>query len=259
MAKAKWYTKGSAGVKRSKQVDEEARARSADRGPRRFYLPADTVAKVTFLDTPSFFLMEHNLKINGKFQNFFTCIQDVETCPLCEDGNNASYIVAGTVVDHSKWTDKEGHEHQHEKKLFVAKGNARAKVLRQIDKHDGNIAWWMYELARGNGQRECNTGEDMESIKNIGKVAFVAWAKKNIKLPKDTTLEEFLAPFDYEKIFAPKDVKVLRKLVGAEDPVGSVDDGDLPGGDDDIPFDGPDSDSDGGGSGEESSSIDDLL
>ena len=221
MAKAKkaaWYKTGEAGVKASKQADVQAKARRESRGPRRFHLPNDDSAKISFLDTPQFFLWEHNLNLGGKWFNYFTCLKDFDTCPLCESGDNASYILAGTVVNHKPYTDKDGAKHVNQKELFVAKGKARQSLLRQIERREGDLAGCVYEMARGSSTTECATGEDFDYL---GKKL----TKKQMKafIPKDAD-EKWLEPFDYEKIFEPKDPAELRKLIGGAPPVGADDD-----------------------------------
>lgn len=217
MAKKSWYQKGSAGKKRSKELDREAKARRDAMGPRRFWLDYDSSAKVTFLDTPSFFLLEHNIKLGNKFYNYFTCIQDMDTCPLCEAGENPSYILVGTIINHKKWVDKKEITHQHEKQLFVAKGKAREHLLKQIERREDDLAFCIYDLSRGSSATECATGEDFDYLKRISK-AKLAMVPGVLPEGKD---ESYLEPFDYEKIFAPKSAAELRKLVGGDDPVGS--------------------------------------
>lgn len=216
MAKKNWYQKGKAGKKRAEELDREAKARRDAQGPRRFWLEYDSSAKATFLDTPSFFLLEHNLKIGNSFYNYFTCVQDMDTCPLCEAGENPSYILVGTVINHKKWTDKKDVVHQHEKQLFVAKGKAREHLLKQIERREDDLSFCIYELSRGSSSTECATGEDFEYLKRISKTNL---AKVPGVIPEGKD-ESYLTPFDYEKIFAPKSMKELRKLVGGDAPVG---------------------------------------
>jgi len=126
MAKKKsWFVTGKKGIDESRKVDDQAKARRDARGPMRFWLDYDSSAKLTFLDSPKFFCWEHNLKLQGRFNNFFTCIKDVDTCPLCEAGDNPSYVAVATVISHKKWKDSDGGVHQNQKMLFVAKGRAR--------------------------------------------------------------------------------------------------------------------------------------
>lgn len=221
MAKKKWYQTGEEGEQRAKQIDKETKARrDQSRGPRRFWLDSDSAAKVTFLDTPKFFFHEHNLKLEGKYFNFFTCIKDMDTCPICESGDRASYVVAGTILSHKEWEDNDGNKHKIQKQLFVAKGRARQKLLRQIEKREDDMAFCVYEHARGSSPTEANTGEDVEFIKRLKKKQVKGLVPKSV-LGDDETVDAFLKPYEYGEQFKPMTAKQLREIVGGEDPVGS--------------------------------------
>jgi len=251
MAKKKaWFKKGKEGVKESQKVDTEAKARRDAAGPMRFWLEYDSAAKLTFLDNPQFFIWEHTIKIGNKWRNYFTCIKEIDSCPLCEGGENPSFILVGTVINHKKWKSSDGSMHQNEKMLFVAKGRARQRLLKQIERRDNNLKFCAYEMARGTTQTEAATGEDFEFLKRLTKKAL------SKLIPKGEN-DDWLNPFDYEKIFAPLSVEDLTKLAGGETPVGA--EGDKTG-DDDLPFDTGGEDDDSAGKEEdEAESIDDLL
>lgn len=154
-----WYKTGKEGAAKSKQIDKQAQARrELQQLGRRFKLQADSSAKVTFLDTPAFFFSEHNLQLDGKWGNHFTCLSDFGDCPICESGEQASYVVAGTVIDHSTYISKDGTEYRNQKKLMVLKGKARQNILRQTAKKT-DLAFKVYEFARGTSTTECGTGE----------------------------------------------------------------------------------------------------
>ncbi|RLB91510.1 MAG: hypothetical protein DRH50_10985 [Deltaproteobacteria bacterium] len=164
---------------------------------------------------------DHSFTIDGVAVR--NCLKDFDTCPICESGQASSYIVVGTVISHKVWTDRAGNKHANEKVLFVAKGRARQRLLRQIGLRDGDLTGCVYEMARGSSSTECASGEDFEFIGRLSK------AKMKKLVPKGEDAKEFLKPFNYEEIFAPKSAEELRKLVGGEEPVGSeeeeVDDG----------------------------------
>jgi len=220
MATKRWYQTGKEGFKRSQQEDEAAKARREQRGPRRFWLKSGSSAKVTFLDTPQFFLYEHGIKIGKSYRNYFTCIKDLETCPLCEANYVPSYIMAGTVIDHSSYTDENGKTYKNQKRLFVAKGAARQIMLRKIKKKGGDIKFYRFEFTRGTNATECSTGEDIEVLGKVSKEKLLALK------PSDVDPKEWLAPFSYEEIFAPKSAKELARLVGLDAPVGQDDEDD---------------------------------
>lgn len=238
MAKKTWFSKGKTGRAQSSKVDVEAKARQEQRKnqPYRFWLEADSSGKITFLDTPEFFLWEHNLKMAGKYGNFFTCLKEFDVCPICEDlGEQSGFIVVATIIDHRKWTDKDGNEHKNQKKLYVARGRARQRIIKQIERRKGSLQYCAYDVARGTSQTESNVGEDIEFLKKLTKAQLSKLAPKGKDAP---TPDEWMKPFDYEKMFEPKTPEWLRKNVThGEAPVGTEDTVNEKGDDDDLPFD----------------------
>ncbi len=226
MAKQNWFQKGQEGKKRADQFDAEAKKRREQGGGWRFRQDYDSAAKVVFLDNPEFFLAEHNIQTGPKRWEQYTCIRDFDTCPLCESGNNPSYVVVATVINLKPYRDKAGKVHKMTKALFVGKGIARQNLLRQVERRDGDLSLCAFEIARGTQTTEPATGSDFDFIRRLT----AAQAKKLIPEGKD---ESYLKPFDYTKILAPLSPAKLRSLVGASDPVGA-DSGDD---DDDVPFD----------------------
>lgn len=245
----KWYKTGNDGVEEGAKKDAQAKARADQRENRRFWQQKDASAKIIFIDTPAFFFSEHNLEISGHFGNFFTCLNDFDECPLCLDGDNPRYVVAGTIIDTSSYEGKDGNVYKNQKKLFVALGEARKNTLKQAAKRDGDLSYCIYELSRGSATTDPNTGRDFEFIKktsraSIGKWLAAQWTKEGKEFKK-SDIEKFLTPFDYAKIFAPKSAAELRKLVGMATPIGGAEE---------IPEDAEKIDGD-----SEPGSLDDLL
>lgn len=210
-----WYSSGDEGRAKSKQVDKETKEKRAQ-GFQRFWLENDSSAKITFLDNPDFFIYEHNLQLGGKWFNFYTCLKDFDTCPLCESGDKPSYAAVCSIIDHRKWTDGENNERSNEKKLFVARGKARQTLLRRLEeKHKGDMVGCVYELSRGTTKTESSTGEDFDYLdKKLTAKQMKAFIPKGLD-------EDWLKPYNYEERLAPKSADELRKIVGAPAPVGS--------------------------------------
>lgn len=70
--------------------------------------------------------------------------------------------------------------------------------------------------------------EDINFEKRLNKKALVAYLKKSWdkqgKKYTDTDIEDYVKPFNYEKIFKPYSQEELRKIVGGEVPIGSSED-----------------------------------
>lgn len=219
--KKKWFMRGEAGWNRSKKMEEESqKRREGSQGPRRLWMPKDSAAKVTFLDTPSFFVLEHTLpRISNTGKKYYiqeTCISDVDTCPVCESGDISSLVVVGTIINHKEWEDNAGNKHVNEKELFVGKRKARQRIQDQIGYRDGDLTYATYDVKRGSSQNEEATGEGFEFLKKLKKEQLKGF------VPKGEDQEEWLKPYDYEELFKPKSAEELRKIAGGEVPVGSA-------------------------------------
>jgi hypothetical protein len=210
-----WFEKGDAGYEKAKKMQEE---RAALYGPRRFWLEPGKSAKITFLDSEGFYFMEHELKINGRWGNHFTCTRDFRECPLCESGFKSAYGCAYTIIDHSSYTSpKTGQVYAHQKKLLVVRSSVINKLARRRESLKGNLKYSLFLFSRDK-KEECRTGEDIEWIKVVSPADLTRLCK-----PKDSkeSNEDFLKPFDYMEIFKPLSVEELRKIAGQPAPVGS--------------------------------------
>jgi hypothetical protein len=221
---AKWFSKGNEGLEKAETFEEERR--KAASGIKRIWLKPDKNAPVrfTFLDTEGFFFKEHQLKIAGSWQNWETCIQDLgdEDCPLCEENYRVSFVGAFTVLEHCDFVSKRtGERIRAIKKLLVVKAAARNKIMKQKERRDGDLTYCLYESTRYSGD-ECNTGEDFEFIEKQKKEDLQS-LMPNYYLEADEENKEsnWLEPYKYEEIFAPKTAAELRERVGIAAPVGS--------------------------------------
>lgn len=223
----KWYKTGKEGMEESARRDAQMKAKAAQRENQRFKQYKDSTTKIIYLDTPSFFLAEHKITLAGDYDNFFTCLNDFDECPLCLDGDNSRYTVASTIIDTSSYTSAKGNVYKNQKKLLVAIGECRKNTLKEIAKRGGNLEYCVYELSRGSLQGEPNTGSSFNFLKKADRVSIAKWlAKQWQEEGKEFAkkyIEIFLAPFDYAKIFAPKSAAELRKLVGMATPLGGAD------------------------------------
>lgn len=224
MAEKSWYQTGKQGEERSKHVEEEMQSRF---GPPRFWLKPPKSAHITFLDTEGFHMYEHNLYRGGQWGNYFTCIQDFDNCPLDESGDRPSYVAVFTIIDHSEYvSQRTGKKIKNVKKLLVLKPRAFNKVKLRRETQKGNLTHCIFKVTRGSND-ECATGEDFEFLGRTTKEKLMSIAPQDPKLQAD-----WLKPFDYMKIFEPKDATFLRQLVGTKAPVGSDDaltpDADIP-------------------------------
>lgn len=227
-----WFKTGDQGAEAAKH-DEEDRAKSS--GAYRLWLPAGGSTQFTFLDSEGFFFKEHNYFYQNSWQNWETCIQDIgnEDCPFCEAGLNYYYECVFTIIDHAEYYSKK-HEKQMKdvKKLLVLRSTARKKVLRKKEHTcQGDLKFCKFETHRDD-KKECSTGEDFDYIQRLSQEEVMAmapreWAGQPIS-PTD-----WIKPFDYAKLFQPRNADSLRRILGrigkgGSAPVGSGDSPGLP-------------------------------
>ena len=107
-----------------------------------------------------FYFREHQIKKDGSWLNWRTCIGDIgeEECPLCEAGFRPSYVCAFTIIDLSKYTDKRGNKVTARKKLILFKTTAWNKIMKRREKLEDDLTGVVFETTRYN-DKESSTGE----------------------------------------------------------------------------------------------------
>lgn len=215
-----WFKTGEEGATEAHRIDDEneRRRKEAQSGARRFWLPPDKSANVTFLDSLGFYLREHQVYLARSWLNWFTCRADFDNCPLCDSGMYASYVAMYTVVDHSEFQLKRGPQAgqiiKDQKRLFVVKSTARNKLLKQKERQDGDLTLCRFECTRYTS-KECSTGEDFHFIERATMEEILSLA------PSGEDAQEWAKPFDYAKLFYPKSAEELSKIIGETPPVGA--------------------------------------
>jgi hypothetical protein len=202
--------RGKAAQKLIAKADAAAEIRQSQRDVRRFFVPMEGESMVTFLDgeldsdglLSAVAFNEHKVKMNGTWRNYFPCTAAHEPCPICEQADHYPSLVSlFTVIDHTKWKDKNGKVHRHERKLFVAKRDTLKRLQKQATKR-GGLAGWRVTIGR-TGDRSPETGTDFEWIEqhDLDELA------RTLKLPAET-----VTPFDYDEVIHYYTADELRDL-----------------------------------------------
>lgn len=224
-----WAFVGKAGVERQKLEEKKRKAKLANKAPFRFWLEKDSEGKGTFLDTPTFFFFEHQMKVDGKWGNEFTCVKEIgDVCIPCDMGDRPKYSLAATIIDRRVYTTKEGVRYKNTKKLIVFRGKAQEIILRRIqEKQDLRLA--TFKFCRGTSPNECNVGEDIQFVGRLAeeklrelipdqnladRVKELVEKGKKPKVAHKLALDEYLEPYDYFKVLAPKDPAEIAALLG---------------------------------------------
>ncbi len=201
--------KGKEARKAASQVDAETQKRREDSENRikRFWLKRGTERRVTFLDgslddngelvLTTYY--EHNLYMNGRWNNFFVCAgNEEEPCPICEEGNLPAYCAVFTVIDHTKYTDRNGKSHKDDVSLLVAKRQTQQLLEMQAAKRDG-LAGVTFDVARTNEEQAAAVGTMFDYV---GKNPVKAICNKF----------KVTGPLDYEEVLGFKSASELRKM-----------------------------------------------
>lgn len=140
----------------------------------RFWVPKDAEAKITFLDgdldgdnlldIP--FYHEHQVNMNGSWDNHFICTQDQEPCPICEGGSSPQYVGVFTVIDHSEYkSKKDGQIKKDNVKLLVAKRDT-IKLLQKYAQKRGGLRGCSFDVSR-TGDKSPSVGSAFDFIEKL--------------------------------------------------------------------------------------------
>jgi hypothetical protein len=211
--------------------------------PFRFWMKPNTKTKLTFVNDLPFSFFEHQLKINGKWQNFFTCKR--KECPLCKAGNTANKMYAWVVVDHTTWTDNKGNQHQDEVRLFVCKAKPALRMQKLREKNDG-LRGLRVEIERVGEGFSYSTGDQIDADEKYSeeKIKTLRWWPKQKVDDKGNPIGHDWSNATTEtwiEVFAPRENDELKGVVRrmADEPEGDDrrnkrDDGEGRGGDEPV-------------------------
>lgn len=159
-----WLTQGFGGVK-----GEQERVESMY-GPKRFFLKEGQKAKVVFLDDEPACIHEHNPKINGKWDQYFTCIKESNPDnPVCCEilgHDTRRYVGYFTIVDCTQFKDKNGNIHQFEVKLLPCRLQSLKLFQSKKDDKDGRLKGRIYNVNRSDKKQQ-NIGNDWDYDKDV--------------------------------------------------------------------------------------------
>ena len=218
-----WYSTGLIGQTKFKEMEALRQITSKQNNVRRFKLKPGEKAKIIFLEHPYVWMYEHSVNVDGRWENF-TCTSDTETCPLCIMKNKQSTILVTTVIDTRKSVSgKTGKEYQYQKSLLVVKGKAIRAMLRQfLEGTKMDLTHYIVEVERDSDKQSVACGEFFTLGNKVSVPKLEALAQKQGIDPK-----EYLKPYDYLTVLAPKSDKDLRTISGMGDPMGSEESSDL--------------------------------
>lgn len=193
-----WFNRGFG------DVPEKPPTGSSGDGPDRLWMKAGEERKLLFLDEEPFCFYEHQLKIDGDWRNWFTCLQGIHpSCPLCTAGDKRYFVGALSVVDMTGWTDRDGnHRDVGKRLLYMAKIDSMLKLKKQKERR-GGLVGAIYSSFR-TGAKAASIGDDIDFLEKLGSLQEAA--------SRFNTPPENLVPFRYEELFAPRSPVDLEPL-----------------------------------------------
>jgi len=222
-----WMKKGVESAKAVEKADQEAALKQQQNSKMwRFWLNKGEEARVTFIDgnltkegvLDIMTFREHQIFMNGSWNNHFVCTQDVEPCPICEgspgtQGDTPSLVGVLTIIDHRTVKSNDGTKtYKDQQRLFVAKRDT-IKLLQNIAVKRGGLAGATFDIMR-QGDRSASVGSNFDFIEKNDIEALRAQYTKEI-LEKDgktkKTVTAFLAA-NYEEEIIYRSAVDLRGL-----------------------------------------------
>jgi hypothetical protein len=203
--------------------DEEVDGGNA---PKRDYVPRFRVkvgaepTKITFVDDfdSTYEIMDRQVQAPIKYKrhtiserrrgkvsyyNHYTCITALHKqnpnknpkCPLCVEGDEPRQMIVLTIIDHTRWTDKQGKKHKDELKLFEFKsGSGTHEYLLREHKKRGGLSGCCYEVSR-----------TTKTSDTVG---------ESFSYEDKYKLEKGQEPLDYGKLLAPLPAEELERAIG---------------------------------------------
>lgn len=191
----------------------------------RFWLNKGDQGNLLMLEDKPLTTWEHNIKIDGKYGHFFTCLSKTmgKTCPLCDRGDKPYFAGMFIVVDRRAFKDKEGKERKDTLKLLCAKTDLLEKLSRKSKKL-GGLRGKEFTFFRSVNDKSPSTGDDIEHAADVSEEEMLKFSTETLKTTPDALKAKKL------DILEPKTEEQIRKFVGSAPAGGSKAESD------DIPF-----------------------
>lgn len=159
-------------------AEEEAKAELAKQEAGklwRFWMPAGEDRTITFLDgdvdedgmldIPMFH--EHQVRINGNYENFICTSEQEGHCPICDKGDSKPYLVGVmTIIDHTPHKVKSGKNAgkiiKDTRKMFVAKKQT-IRQLAKIAAKRGGLAGCTFDVSRAD-DKSASVGSQFDFV-----------------------------------------------------------------------------------------------
>ena len=211
-----WFTENAfATGDRSLEEARKAQKEQLAKMTPRFFLKkgAEFAKHIMFVDDRPFGYYEHELKINGRWGNYFTCLKGTSRCPLCEAGIKNYYIGLLTIVDFEGYEDSKGIRHKNLVRLFAAKMDT-LDILKYKKQNHG-LALCIYKVARL-GDKAPRVGDNFDFVKKLNAITDLNISAFSLG-PQTQVSPKDLKPFDYVDIAKPLSIEELERISGTHE------------------------------------------
>jgi hypothetical protein len=244
-----WIKQGTSALEvLTKAEQEQQLIKKRGYMPLRFKVPHGQETEIIILDAAfvseeprvgGALIREHNLQINGSYNNYESCCADFAPCPLCDKAGTegigpAYHVVLMTVLALRPWVNKKtGEEHAYSRMLLPIKLSQKERFLdlqKAALRECGTMRGMYLVMRRGAGDQSVAIGEpvmlesgklfdmipEAELIKEYGHPPIKNRDGKIIK-PANGDLE----PFDYAELFPRPNPDDLAHRFGGKPLAGS--------------------------------------
>jgi len=202
---------------------EARKAQQSNGGQYRFFMRSGEEKKVIFLTSNPPVIKEHNIKLNGKWGNTFTCLAQMgQACPLCDSGDRPSDVGFFSIIDRTEFTDKNGVKRADSVKVFPAKYKVLAQLKKFALKYEktGGLVGREFEVSRSSDKAP-STGDTFipEGVFDTDEmVALINKQRAKVKTQDGTPLKPIASLADvvpdWREYLAPKEASAIRALLG---------------------------------------------
>lgn len=147
---------------------------------------------------------EHNIKLNGKWGNRFTCLEHLEKpCPLCEyaakhKSGGRTKVMYFNVIDLTKTVGKDGTVYENQVKIVPAKKDTIDILRRRIEacqRRGQDIKGMKFAIYRASTTKSAAVGNDWEMLEHV-----------------DMAQYAMCEPIDMLEFLKPDEVKVKEAM-----------------------------------------------
>jgi len=210
-----WFEQSYEGLDREEEktrVRKEQKAK-LESGLRRLWLPPKKNLEATFVSDPPFCFWEHQLKIDGNWRNWCTCVRGLEGyayCPICKLSDKIKkfwryYAGAYKIIDHNEWTDRSDVTHKDTPLLMIARKDSLA-VFRNHANIRSGLVGCKYNVFRA-GEKSASIGDDWNFLD-----------KTPIEDLIEKYGEELCTPPNFPEMLAPMSMEDLQALAEQVEP-----------------------------------------